>query len=206
MKKCCSWYYWALLTISATACLLVGSVKKAVVTYSFPDYTAKKIITKTAVVKEPVAGFTNMSALVQSNTNTDDTIANSSTSRVAFSDGSFYTNFSGPIINPDTTREHLIKGTLATSFGWVRISGTGTFDPSTSNFSGDGSWIFWFNGSIQMSEVGRIAAPPPVAYTGVCTAKIIPAGAYYYNVVGGVSDIGVPVSAVIIVPGFAVHL
>ena len=205
MKKVLFLVLLGLLAISATACLLVGSVRKAVVTYSFPDYTTKKIITKTVVVKEPVAGFTNMSALVLTSVNTDDYIASSSTSRVSFSDGSLHTQFTGPIINPNTTTEHLIKGTLTTS-GYVRVSGTGTFDPNTLTFTGDSSWIFWSDGSIQMSEVGKYVAPPPssFAYNGTGTAKIIPARATYYTVVGGVYDAGRPVSAVITVPAFTV--
>jgi hypothetical protein len=203
MKKGLFLLLLGLLTISATACLLSGTVRKAVVTYSFPDYTAKKIITKTVVVKEPVAGFTNMSALVVQSVNPDDYIA-SSTSRISFSDRSLHTQFTGPIINPDTTKEHLIKGTLATSFGYVRVSGTGTFDPNTSNFSGDGNWIFWFDGSVQMSEVGKYASAVP-AYKGVGTAKIIPAAANYYTVTSGSITSAVPVSAVITVPVFTVN-
>jgi hypothetical protein len=203
MKKGLFLLLLGLLTISATACLLSGTVRKAVVTYSFPDYTAKKIITKTVVVKEPVAGFTNMSALVVQSVNPDDYIA-SSTSRISFSDRSLHTQFTGPIINPNTTKEHLIKGTLATSFGYVRVSGTGTFDPNTSNFSGDGNWIFWFDGSVQMSEVGKYASAVP-AYKGVGTAKIIPAAANYYTVTSGSITSAVPVSAVITVPVFTVN-
>jgi hypothetical protein len=204
MKKGLFLLLLGLLTISATACLLSGTVRKAVVTYSFPDYTAKKIITKTVVVKEPVAGFTNMSALVVQSVNPDDYIA-SSTSRISFSDRSLHTQFTGPIINPNTTKEHLIKGTLATSIGWVRVSGTGTFDPNTSNFSGDGNWIFWFDGSVQMSEVGKYASPSSFSYKGVGTAKIIPAAANYYTVTSGTITSAVPVSAVITVPVFAVN-
>jgi hypothetical protein len=125
--------------------------------------------------------------------------------RLSFSDGSLYVRFNGPIINANTTKENKIKGALTTNLGYVRVSGTGTSDPNTSTFTGDSSWIFWNEGSVQMTEVGKYGKDITVPYKGVCTAKIIPAAAGYYNVVGGVVSVpALPVSATIIVPGFPI--
>jgi len=186
MKKALYYFISAALAVMAlTGCIETGTVSSMTCKVTYPDYATGTLVNLTLRKINTVPD----NAQVEYVTDAQGHGSITGNTHIYFVTDGAWINLSGGIVDPledDGPGKAGVKyrGQLMTT-GLIRLSGTGTYDPVSAKYSGDGEYIAWFNGGADIKGKGKWPMTSTVAYSSVLTIKINPGNCTYLHVVGG---------------------
>jgi len=195
------------MAVSVTGCDLNGTVKNVKTTYTFANYSTHKMIKKT--VSGVATETNNVKLSIDELGPGNHFVVNTPSSSYYVSSNSaglWLDGVQGLVVDPAEGADTKFA-TNAMCAGAVRVSGTGTYDPVTGDFSGSGQFIVFPYASMTVAGGGKWTSvvPPTSIYKGVAKVTITPAIAYLVNVTGDTPGIPIPVAATISTSGVALN-